>query len=71
MNENARQKCQVPGCDVLIYKGRLCCWEHWSKIPQPLQNQVYATYHKMRSETATVQDVRAYRAVVKEALEAI
>lgn len=71
MSRDDFHKCAVPGCDVLTGRYKLMCPAHWAKVPQPLQNKVWATYHKMTAETGDVEDVVVYRAAVKDALDAI
>jgi hypothetical protein len=37
--------CYAPGCTAKVPTARLMCSYHWSRVPRPLRDAVYATWN--------------------------
>jgi hypothetical protein len=42
-----RKRCHAVGCEELIQRDFLMCYQHWSMVPKEVQKEVHATLRYM------------------------
>jgi len=42
--------CYAQGCTTLIHPRQLMCFQHWRKVPKPLQKEVWKYYRQGQEE---------------------
>lgn len=61
--------CHAIGCKKEVPPAKLTCPAHWSMIPKPLRDQVWATYHPGQEQTKVTTP--AYRQAAARAVVAV
>lgn len=75
MSGNWQHKCAAEGCDKRVKVEFLMCLRHWSLVPAPLKQQVYAAFRDWQRGAETIEERKgqadALRAVQRLAVEAV
>ena len=71
-----RQTCPVDGCDALIPRHALMCFDHWREVPLKLQREVNEAWRKTRRRGGRLgpdakDDVVRYRMAAGAAVSAV
>ncbi len=48
MSKTHTHKCDAPGCDRIIPRGKLMCGEHWFALPAPLRRAINENWRERR-----------------------
>lgn len=73
MKEPLLPRCAVPGCTVIIERGRLMCHAHWRLVPVKLARSVYRAVAAPKHAPAGRggDEFRTYSAVRQTAIDVV
>jgi hypothetical protein len=57
MTKQTKHTCAIRGCTTGRGEGQIMCRPHWNQVPKPLQNRVYAEYHRKQGSQAHLRAI--------------